>query len=361
MYEEKREGISVKTVILQILIVILFVFLLMWLFPLKFNNNNSNSNNNGTTNNTTDISFVYEKIFNENVTTMKESAKGYFTTERLPKNTGDTVKITLGEMLQKKIILPFVDKDGKACDTTASYVEVKKLDKEYEMKINLKCSTQEDYLIVIMGCYDYCPGGICESKEQKEQIKYQYKCPTDGGWSDWSAWQLEAVSETSTRQVKKEVRKEPYTYTVQEDKVVGTTTSKVVDHYKTKKVVDYYKKVFSHYATYSYNPSGLSCTYKTTTSCDDTCKTKKVYTCKIYKKVAVYKTVKEPVYKTVTTNKVEKVNVEKTGYKDVTYYSYRTYKKGGYYYKWSTVKNDASLIKKGCSFTGKTETKTVSK
>jgi hypothetical protein len=355
MYEEKREGVSIKTVILQILIVILFVFLLMWLFPLKLNNNN-----NSTSVSDTDISFVYEKIFNENVTSMKESAKGYFTTERLPKNTGDIVTITLGEMLQKKIILPFVDKDGKSCDTTGSYVQVKKLDNEYEMKINLKCSTQEDYLIVIMGCYNYCPTGICESQTQ-QLIKYQYKCPTSGGWSSWSAWQLEAVSATSTKEVKTEVRKEPYTYTEQEDKVVGTTTSQVLDHYDSKQVFDQYKYVFDHYATYSYNPPGLSCTYKTTTTCDDTCVTKKVYTCKIYRKEKVYRTEKVPVYKTVTADKVETVTVTKTGYKDVTYYSYRTYSKGGYYYKWSTSKNDTTLTNKGCSLTGKTETQTVSK
>ncbi len=352
MYEEKREGVSIKTVILQILIVILFVFLLMWLFPLKLNNNSNNGGNN------VDLTVVYEKVFNDNVISMKESAKGYFTTERLPKNVGDNVTITLGDMLQKKIILPFVDKDGKSCDTTASYVQVTKKDNEYEMKINLKCSSQEDYLIVIMGCYNYCPNGICESEKT---ILYEYKCPTNGYWTAWSAWQLEVVTGSSTRKVETDVRKETYTYTEQENQVVGTISSREIDHYDTKKVFDHYRYVFDHYQTYSYHPSGLTCTPKSSTVCTDKCETKTVYTCKIYRKEKVYRTEKVPVYKTVTTDKVETVTVTKTGTKDVTYYRYSNYVKGGYYLRWSASKTDTTLTSKGCALTGKTDTKTVSK
>ena len=148
MYNDRRDSFSIKTVILQFLFVALFVFLLIWLFPTKSYVSNLNGGEN--------LDVFYDRIFNENVIAMKDSAKSYFTTLRLPQKVGDKVTMTLGQMLEKKIILPFVDKDGKTCSLTESYVEITKYDEEYVMKVNLKCSEQENYLLVYMGFYDYC-------------------------------------------------------------------------------------------------------------------------------------------------------------------------------------------------------------
>ena len=93
----------------------------------------------------------------------------YFTTPRLPQKVGDKVKMTLGEMLDKKIILPFTDKNGDVCDEKASYVEITKYEDEFVMKVNLKCGKQENYLLVYMGCYDYCETALCE--KNKTDIK----------------------------------------------------------------------------------------------------------------------------------------------------------------------------------------------
>ena len=51
-----------------------------------------------------DNSVLYDAIFNTNVLMMKDSAKSYLTTPRLPKKVGDKVKLTLGKMLELKII-----------------------------------------------------------------------------------------------------------------------------------------------------------------------------------------------------------------------------------------------------------------
>lgn len=163
MYNE-RPNFSMKNVIFQFLFVALFIFILIWLFPMKSDVRNAfKGDSNDKTNNVSSV--LYDRIFNENVIAMKDAAKSYFTTPRLPQNVGDKVKMTLGEMLNKKIILPFVDKNGDACDLDASYVEITKYDEEFVMKVNLKCGSEENYLLVYMGCYDYCSTAICEKNQ----------------------------------------------------------------------------------------------------------------------------------------------------------------------------------------------------
>ena len=155
MYEERNEKFTLKDIILQILFIALFVFLLVWLFPTK-----------GYVNQKVDP--LLDTIFNMNVMSMKDAAKSYYTISRLPQEVGDKEKMTLREMLEKKIILSFTDKYGKECDLDESYVEVTKEDEEfYIMKVNLKCSQQEDYILVHMGCYDYCQTTICETEGEE--------------------------------------------------------------------------------------------------------------------------------------------------------------------------------------------------
>lgn len=166
MYEERKDKFSIKDLVLQILFISLFVFLLLWLFPTKSDVSRLKlgASNNGSKDTNT---VLYDRIFNENIIAMKDAAKSYYTNPRLPQTVGDKVKITLGEMLAKKIILPFTDKNGKTCDEEKSYVEItKENDDEYIMKVNLKCSDEENYLLVYMGCYDYCTTTVCEKNKE---------------------------------------------------------------------------------------------------------------------------------------------------------------------------------------------------
>lgn len=179
MYNEKRENFNFKNVVLQFLFVALFIFILMWLFPMKSDLKKAiNASNSDSKSETTDLSMFYDQIFNNNVVAMKDAAKSYFTTPRLPQNVGDKVKLTLREMLDKKIILPFVDSKGKQCDLEESYVEITKYDDEFVMKVNLKCSDRENYLLVYMGCYDYCQTAICEKNKSDIKTPVLYSSKT---------------------------------------------------------------------------------------------------------------------------------------------------------------------------------------
>ena len=143
-YEERNNMSTIKEVIVQILLMVMFVFILICLFPTK-GDLNKLKNGQGVSS----LEPLYNRIFNENIIAMKDSAKSYYTTPRLPKNVGDTVSMTLAEMLEKKIILPFTDSEGKKCDLEKSYVSVTKESDEFVMKVNLKCSDQENYLLAL--------------------------------------------------------------------------------------------------------------------------------------------------------------------------------------------------------------------
>ena len=153
--ENNENRFIVRDVIIKVLLVLLFVFLLIWLFPMP------------------NLNPVYNRIFGENIKTMSEAAKGYFTLERLPKKVGDKVTLTLEEMLENKMILPFVDSDNKACDSKKSYVEVIRMENEFLFKTTLSCPSKTDYIVEYVGCYDIC-GDSCTVKDEKELLtQYQ--------------------------------------------------------------------------------------------------------------------------------------------------------------------------------------------
>ena len=264
MYNERRDSFSLKDVILQVLFVVLFVFLLMWLFPSKEFVKDT-------------VEPLYDRIFMENILIMKDAAKGYYTNERLPQEVGDKASMTLGKMIDEKLVLPIKDSSGKLCDEDESYVEVTKKDNEYVMKVNLKCSEQENYILVYMGCYDYCKTTICEKNTQDvssptiiptnskasspskspstspsetpdepevtppteepspspgTEYLYEYEKITNGtcsDWSDsWSKWSLEPKYTTATQKVQQRTEVSGYRTTT-EQRLVGTKTKTVLD------------------------------------------------------------------------------------------------------------------------------------
>lgn len=267
MYNERKDNFSIKDVVLQILFVILFIFILMWLFPSKSFLKDS-------------LEPLYDRIFNENILNMKEAAKGYYTTPRLPQKVGDKVSMSLGEMLDKKLLIPFKDSKGRSCDNNASYVQVTKMDEEYIMKVNLKCSEQENYILVYMGCYDYCETTICEKEEKDvknptiipskndptnpskptptpvdpdkpnptptpEQKEYicKYVKTVDASytpWGNWSEWSTTVKYKDDLTQVE---TKTETTYTEEKVKVGDKITTKTITYKDPNKPIYGYKEV----------------------------------------------------------------------------------------------------------------------
>lgn len=254
MYEERREKFSFKGFFITILLVLLFVFLMLWLFPTKWDIKNLQS-----THDLDNLSVLYDEIFANNVSRMKDAAVGYFTNERMPQKIGDSKKLTLQEMYNLGLVLKIRDRYGDDCDTKKSYVEITKDKDEYKLKVNLSCGTQEDFIIVYLGCYDYCDG-LCEKRVEtttntpapQPQVTptvkskmYEYKLVTQSQESctGWSEWTKNKIDSNSTTKVETKVEKEIVGY--ESAKVqVGTKTEVVTTGQKTEKyVVDYVTKL----------------------------------------------------------------------------------------------------------------------
>jgi len=157
--DEEKRSLPIKSFLMCLILIIIFVLLLVWLLPMP------------------NLTGLNNKIFNANIQEMKNAAIPYFTTDKLPKQEGDSVKLTLQEMIDLKLLLPFTDKNGEACDTQNSYILLtkKKEGEGYELKTYLKCKDEENYIITTLGCYAYCNSAVCEKEEEKKEEKKEDK------------------------------------------------------------------------------------------------------------------------------------------------------------------------------------------
>jgi hypothetical protein len=82
---EKGSGFNLLDLFVKIIFAAVFIFILVWLFPKVPN-----------------MTPFYSNVFRENIKYMQEAGESYFTTDKLPIKEGETNKITLAEMFDKK-------------------------------------------------------------------------------------------------------------------------------------------------------------------------------------------------------------------------------------------------------------------
>ena len=290
MEDERR--INVVKVLLKLIVVVLVILFSAWIVTKICSNNNPINSDK-----------LVDQVFQDNLNRMKEVGISYFTLERMPKNVGDKEKITLQDMYDKKLILEVRDEENNLCSDTDSYIEVEKYNDEYQMKVNLSCSNRKDYIIVVMGCYNYCKNEICEKQEQdvitdsnngSQQnmvIEYEYYKATNGKWTDWSAWsawQKTYLEPTEYRKVETKVVQEGYTYesTIEEDEyadvIIGCPSGYSLNSEGTKckkisnETTNPVCPTISGYTLY--NQDGFTCKYKSNTTVSQVCPSLNGYT-----------------------------------------------------------------------------------
>ena len=290
MEDERR--INIVKVLLKLIVVVLVILFSAWMVTKICSNNNPINSDK-----------LVDQVFQDNLNRMKEVGISYFTLERMPKNVGDKEKITLQDMYDKNLILEVRDEENNLCSDTDSYIEVEKYNDEYQMKINLSCSNRKDYIIVVMGCYNYCKNEICEKQEQdvitdsdnvsqqNTVIEYEYYKATNGKWTDWSAWsawQKTYLEPTEYRKVETKVVQEDYTYesTIEEDEyadvIISCPSGYSLNSERTKckkisnETTNPVCPTISGYTLY--NQDGFTCKYKSNTTVSQVCPSLNGYT-----------------------------------------------------------------------------------
>ncbi len=238
MKEKNSNSNFIRDLLVKLLLIVIFIFLLMKLIPMP------------------NLTAYYDSVFSNNLNSMKDAAKSYYTVERMPSETGKSSKMTLQEMLDQNLLLPFTDKDGNACDTKKSYVKVTKGDTEYELKVSLTCDGETKYVIEKIGCYDFCKSGKCSEEPKKEETKtktddngnitvtnpdgyyiteYEYvKNLSDESWKtgDWTVTKLEETDDIKLVDTKTQYtgqKKVEENTTLYEEVAYGTNSYYVTD------------------------------------------------------------------------------------------------------------------------------------
>ena len=88
MYDERRESFSFRSFFLTLLLLVLFILLMLFLFPTRWEFKKAMKNK-------VDekiVQTINDEIFTNNLNKMKEVARGYYTTDKLPKNYNIFVK-----------------------------------------------------------------------------------------------------------------------------------------------------------------------------------------------------------------------------------------------------------------------------
>ena len=165
--EYEKRGFPIIRFLVKLIILILLFILLFLLYskyvssPVKIDKKTKcNESDCISSNNDTSSS----QIFIDNIDKMKDAAISYYTDERLPQEVGQSKKKTLAEMIDENIIVPLIDKNDKEFDAEKSYVQVIKENDEYILKVYLKDSNSDDYILVHLGTYSYCDSFVCEKR-----------------------------------------------------------------------------------------------------------------------------------------------------------------------------------------------------
>ena len=286
MYNGEKE-FPFKDFLTKLILVIVFVLLLVWLLP-KFITPTivqENCNDTKKSGPNSECSLAYSsltsQIFQDNLDRMKEAAVSYYTVERLPQAIGEKDKMTLAEMYEKKLVSTLIDKNNKKVDKEESYVEITKMDEEYLLKVFIKDSEKTDYILVHLGCYNYCESYVCEKNSD-------YLVETGATKSSRTSSYVEvSPSSYTTTTVVKGSKYKVKKYNKKSDSYISNTTvvnkyyKDITKNYQT--IINYYNNIVNNNQTinnnnYTYNGGDViiiineTCNKDECTDQDNTCR-----------------------------------------------------------------------------------------
>ena len=323
MYTEEnaRGRFPLRDILLKAIVVIIFLILIIFIVTkvTEPNNNTARSSSN------------YDKVFSENLEAMENAAYSYFTTDRLPKETGEVSELTLREMINSNLLNAFTDAGGKACNVNNSFIRLTKNDDDYTLRVNLECDKKEDYTLTKVGEYDYCEDDICKrdsSKEEKETTKESEETKEVEITEDNNTNANNTSQSTNTRN-----NTSTSSNNTANNSSNTNNTPQVTTMYEYRKVTNPVLSNWSSWSSWKYNANRISAV-----KCSDN-------DANCLKEVLLY-------------SRREQVSIKdgKPIYATVHYYSTRTRRlisSGSTDTKWSTY-NDTNLLNQGYTYTGNT-------
>ena len=123
---EKERRINWLSLFIKIIIIFIFILIIIWL-----------------------VSKIMGKTrlsdtFKNNISNMETVATSYYKSVDLPLEKGKSLKITLGEMIEKGLIVSVKDKKGTSCDTTKSFSKITRKKNNYILATTLKCGKEQN-------------------------------------------------------------------------------------------------------------------------------------------------------------------------------------------------------------------------
>lgn len=138
MYESKKEKFNWKGLIVKIFIILAILVLFLMIFPIGGKKKNN-----------------YSDSFKDNLTKLKEVGSNYFEKNNLPIEVGDSIKVSLKDLINNKKIDTL--KVGKTtCNEDDSYIKIVKKSKGYELETTLICGNEKNTSYSYLGCIDNC-------------------------------------------------------------------------------------------------------------------------------------------------------------------------------------------------------------
>lgn len=149
---ERERKINWLGLFIKIVIIFIFILIIIWL-----------------------ISKITTKTrlsdtFKNNIVNMETVATNYFKEVDLPLERGKSSKITLGEMIDKGLIVSVNDKKGTSCDTTKSFSKITRKNSNYILSTTLKCGNEKNTISKKFS-FDDCRNCKKESNKTTENKK----------------------------------------------------------------------------------------------------------------------------------------------------------------------------------------------
>lgn len=124
MEDEKK--INWLSLFIKIVIAFAFILIIVWLVSKLINRNKLSD------------------TFKNNINNMETVAVKYFKDIDLPTKQGESIKITLGEMIEKELIVSAQTGEGEKCNSKTSYSKITRKKDNYEVETRLECGKEKN-------------------------------------------------------------------------------------------------------------------------------------------------------------------------------------------------------------------------